>query len=159
MRHAPKQSWATITLLERILLVPLEVHSNDNYPNLPWAITVYSALLADPPSTAALITRRQAEGFVRTFLDTSNTQNVTSIITNIGQRLQLPILRCEQLARMLHFRRHAIQIVDVNVNASRKMIDGKPQVVACHLKYHSEKIKETTGTTRCSVVSDLTDQS
>ena len=42
---------------------------------------------------------------------------------------------------------------------TRKMIDGKPQVVACHLKYHSQKIKETTGTTRCSVVSDLTDQS
>ena len=42
---------------------------------------------------------------------------------------------------------------------TRKMIDGEPQVVACHLKYHSEKIKETTSTTRCRVVSDLTNGS
>ena len=43
----------------------------------------------------------------------------------------------------------------------KKTIDGKPQVVACHLKYHhSGKINETTGTTRSSVDSDLlTDES
>ena len=41
---------------------------------------------------------------------------------------------------------------------TRNMIDGKPQQVTCHLKYDSEKIKESTGTTRCIVVSDLTDQ-
>ena len=42
---------------------------------------------------------------------------------------------------------------------TRNMIDGKPQVIACHLKHHSEKIKETTDTTRCSVVSYLIDGS
>ena len=42
---------------------------------------------------------------------------------------------------------------------TRNNVDRKPQVVTCHLKYHSEKIKETTGTTRCSGVSDLTDES
>ena len=42
---------------------------------------------------------------------------------------------------------------------TNKTIDGKPQVVACHLKYHSEKINETTGTTTSSVDSDLTDES
>ena len=42
---------------------------------------------------------------------------------------------------------------------TRKMIDGKPQVIGFNLKYHSEKIMETTGTTERSVVSDLTDES
>ena len=42
---------------------------------------------------------------------------------------------------------------------TQKTIDGKTQVIACHLKYHSEKINETTGTTRSSVDSDLTAES
>ena len=39
----------------------------------------------------------------------------------------------------------------------RKNIDGKPQVVCCHLKYHMTKFGETTSSTRSSVDSDLTD--
>ena len=31
-----------------------------------------------------------------------------------------------------------------------KKIDGKPQLVSCHLKYHLEKQMETTGITECS---------
>ena len=40
-----------------------------------------------------------------------------------------------------------------------KKIDGKKQLVSCHMKYHTEKFAETTGTTRSIVDSDLTDQS
>ena len=41
-----------------------------------------------------------------------------------------------------------------------KKIDGEQRVVTCHLNYHSEKIKETTGTsTTSSVDSDLTEES
>ena len=43
-------------------------------------------------------------------------------------------------------------------NTTKKIV-ATPQFVSCHLKYHSEKIKESTGTTRCSVDSDLTDES
>ena len=42
---------------------------------------------------------------------------------------------------------------------TRKNIDGNPQVVCCHLKYHLENPPETTGSTEYSVDSDLTDQS
>ena len=38
-------------------------------------------------------------------------------------------------------------------------IDGKQQVVSCHMKYHMEKCAETTSSTRSSVDSDLTDGS
>ena len=40
-----------------------------------------------------------------------------------------------------------------------KRIDGKMQVVCCHRKYHKDKYKmKTTGTTECSVGSDLTEE-
>ena len=42
---------------------------------------------------------------------------------------------------------------------ARKTIDGKPQQVSCHMRHHMEKFAETTDTIRCSVVSDLTDES
>ena len=42
---------------------------------------------------------------------------------------------------------------------TRKMIDGKPQQVTCHMRHHLGKQPETIGTTEYSVVSDLTDES
>ena len=44
-------------------------------------------------------------------------------------------------------------------NTRKMILYGKSHLVACHLKYHSEKIMETTGTTRCNVDSDLRDES
>ena len=43
--------------------------------------------------------------------------------------------------------------------SQRKMIDGKQQIVSCHMKYHMQNFEGSTGTTRCSVESDLTEGS
>ena len=42
---------------------------------------------------------------------------------------------------------------------TRKMIDGKPQQITCHMRHHLEKYPETTNTTECSILSDLKDLS
>ena len=42
---------------------------------------------------------------------------------------------------------------------ARKLIDGKPQQVTCHMRHHLEKFAETTGTNIYIVDSDLIDES
>ena len=38
--------------------------------------------------------------------------------------------------------------------SARKMIDGKPQQVSCHMRHHMEKFAETISTTRYIADSD-----
>ena len=75
-----------------------------------------------------------------------------------------PEQRTNCLRRAFIFRFYNIEIGEprvrvLNLTTTKSLsfisnIDG-PQVVACHLKYHSEKYPGTIGTTECSVVSDL----